>query len=296
MLTENGILLLDKPEGISSAAALNRVKRVLGAKKAGHAGTLDPFATGLLICCINKATRLARFLIHSDKTYRGRLILGIETDTHDATGTVMAEHDTGDTGHELIRDAFGAFLGWQQQHPPVYSALKHRGMPLYKLARKGRPVQKPARQIRIDSLNIIRIDMPAVDFEVSCSAGTYIRSLCADIGRRIGCGGHLGALRRTRCGHFTVDEAVTLTVVEQEPADVSLLTMTAALPDMPVVTAGRDLTRRIQHGMPPTADELPVGSEPDRRLKIVGTDDRLLAVMEFDQTQQCWRYCCVFNT
>jgi len=208
------ILLIDKPAGISSAKLVAIVKRRLNAKKVGHAGTLDPFATGLMICCINKGTKLAGTFLHGNKTYQATLRLGIETDTQDLTGQVISECECPEISEERIISAFKSFEGETEQVPPVYSALKHNGVPLYKLARQGTPVEKPARTIHIYQLQIDEISLPEIRFTVSCSGGTYIRTLASDIGKILGCGAHLIALRRIECGGFFIDQAVTLEQLE----------------------------------------------------------------------------------
>ena len=182
----DGILVVDKPAGISSAGVVARIKSVLKVRKAGHAGTLDPFATGVMICCINRATKLSRFFLHSRKRYEALLRLGRETDTQDSTGTVTAEADPGGIEVTELHAVFDRFKGRQKQSPPAYSALKHKGVPLYKLARRGAAVQKPPREIMVSELSIQETALPNVRFTVTCSAGTYVRTLAADIGRALG--------------------------------------------------------------------------------------------------------------
>jgi len=298
----DGIVVIDKPAGLSSAAVVNRVKRLLKAKKAGHTGTLDPFARGVLIVCINRATRLARFLL-GDKRYEAVLKLGAETDTQDATGTVLSVRDTGGISAEAVRAAVREFEGPVRQLPPVYSALKHRGTPLYKLARRGTPVQKPARRIHIRSIRILEIALPQVHFEVVCSAGTYIRTLCADIGRVLGCGGHLQALRRTASGAFTIKQAHSLAQLQQAAAagDLSrvIIPMAAAMPHMPGCVAGRGLVEKIRHGHPLSLEDLDVtraaGAQKSRRfhLKVIDADSRLVAILEYRPDRPRLDYCCV---
>jgi tRNA pseudouridine55 synthase len=206
----SGIVVVDKPANMSSAQAVAAVKRLLEARKVGHAGTLDPFATGVLVCCVNQATRMAQFFLHSRKKYRALMHLGIETDTQDGTGRIISSiAPTAVTAkhlHRVIKEFEGSY--WQR--PPAFSALKLRGVPLYRHARRGRPVQKPRRRVEIDAIRIQDIDLPYVRFEVGCSAGTYIRTLCADIGRRLECGAHLKELRRIESGPFTVSAAASL--------------------------------------------------------------------------------------
>ena len=200
-LTGSGILVVHKPEGISSAGVVSLVKRRLRADKVGHCGTLDPFASGVLVCCINQATRISRFFLHEDKSYEAVLRLGVETDTQDVTGKTVATAPVTVT-EEAIRSACSGMVGRMWQQPPAYSALKHEGVPLYRLARSGRPMQKPAREIVIHHLEVLAVDLPDVRFAVTCSGGTYVRTLAADLGRLLGCGAHLRRLVRTASGQI----------------------------------------------------------------------------------------------
>jgi len=297
---EGGIVVIDKPENMSSAKVVARVKSILGAKKVGHTGTLDPFATGVLICCINRATRLARFFLHDNKGYTATLMLGVETDTQDATGNVIATHPVEGVNQERLVDVMQAFEGWTDQVPPAFSALKHRGVPLYKLARKGTHIKKPARRIRISSINILEIDLPRIRFTVHCSAGTYIRTLCSDIGKALGCGGHLMTLRRTLSSGFSVDDALSLTELERccttsNPSQC-LIGMNDALPGMQMVVAGDRLAEKITHGIGLTKTDLgPQKSAPGNKyIKIVSRTRRLLAIVE-KKEHSGYDYCCVFK-
>jgi tRNA pseudouridine55 synthase len=305
--TPSGILVLDKPEGMSSAQVVGRAKKLLGARKAGHAGTLDPFATGVLVCMLNQATRLGRFLLKGPKTYRAVLHLGLETDTQDGTGQVTDRQPL-DAGIEnRLADVFSHFEGEIEQRPPVYSALKHKGTPLYKLARQGQPVQKPARRVHITALRITAVELPEVRFEVTCSAGTYIRSLCADIGRMLGCGGHLSGLQRTCSSGFTLDEAVSLDELEnrarQGAGNVALVAPAAALRGMVTLVADGAATVKISDGRRLTTADLPApdpqtvparGNDDPYYCKIVDSRQRLRAVVTYQPLKQEYDYCCVF--
>ena len=169
----SGILVVDKPADITSAKVVARIKELVGARKAGHGGALDPFATGILVCCINRATKLSRFFLHGNKTYEAVLRLGIETDTQDSTGTITSTCDRVEYSAETLRSVFKQFEGTIEQHPPVYSALKHKGVPLYKHARKGNPVQKPARSVCVLHINILDIALPLSAGFFSCKAIFY---------------------------------------------------------------------------------------------------------------------------
>lgn len=206
-----GILVIDKPKDISSFQAVARVKRKLGIKKAGHTGTLDPMATGLLTICLGRATRMARFLTDVKKQYMGILTLGVETDSYDAHGKIESVSPVpGNLTLEALQETADAFTGRLSQAPPAFSAAKHRGVPLYKLARKGIRVKKEARQIEVFRFTIDAYDPPDVSFTIDCSKGTYIRALAHDFGRAVGCGAHLSSLRRTRNGLLSVENAIGL--------------------------------------------------------------------------------------
>jgi len=274
----NKILVIDKPANITSAKVVACVKELVGAKKAGHAGTLDPFATGVLVCCINRATKLSSFFLHGHKTYEAVLHLGIETDTQDLT-----------------------FEGVIEQHPPVYSALKHKGVPLYKHARRGKPVQKPARSVQVSCINILDMTLPLIRFVVSCSAGTYIRTLCADIGTSLGSGGHLKELRRIESSGFTISEAITLSELEKLVLSGQLfdqmISMSDALRDMPLHVADNVLFEKIMHGGMITKQDVTLsGVDPTNGfIKVVDTNNDLIAVLESAKDSRKYKYCCVFN-
>lgn len=300
-LDQHGFVVIDKPENLSSAGVVSHVKRTLDAKKVGHAGTLDPFATGVMICCVNRATRLARFFLGGNKKYEALLHLGIETDTQDATGNRISESPVPDCSEAEIQDVFRAFTGPLDQMPPVYSALKHKGVPLYKHARRGKPIQKPARQIVVLALDITEIQLPYILFEVTCSAGTYIRTLGADIGKTLGCGGHLKKLRRTQSSGFFLADAMTLEAFERRAAGETFsryaVGMTEALRYMPEWTADKDLKSKIINGVPLTQKDVILEKPQDKGkfIKIIDAHRELLAVIEQNETPGEYHYCCVFN-
>ena len=300
----SGIIVVDKPQNITSARVVAEVKRLLDARKVGHAGTLDPFAAGVLVCCINDATRLARFLLAGNKTYDATLKLGIETDTQDMTGTVTAVKPVKDWPEDTIKLAVKKFEGQIEQQPPVFSALKHKGTPLYRLARKGTPVQKPARRVYISKIKILEVKLPLVHFEVSCSAGTYIRTLCADIGRQLGCGGHLLALTRTESSGFKIQQAIPLKRLEKRVlADDSkryLISMTDALGDMPTCIADQKLIEKIRHGKHLKKSDIEIVQSSakfkrqDANIKIVDDENILQAVLNYEKNRDKLSYACVF--
>lgn len=301
----DGLIVVDKPGGKTSADVVNLLKKLPGVHKAGHAGTLDPFATGVLICPVNRATRLSRFFLHGNKKYSAVLRLGIETDTMDRTGEITAEHPV----HEITPEALGRaaenFTGKISQVPPAYSALKHNGTPLYKYAREGNPVHKPARTVEITSIRITGVDLPEVGLEVACSGGTYIRKLAADIGTALGCGAHLSKLVRTESCDFSLEETVSLTDLQaaQTPEDVGrfVVPMADALPGMPSHTAGAELAEKISFGRPISAADIENTQNHGKTgsgsfIKVTDTGNRLLAVIEKDENRSGYSYCCVFQS
>jgi tRNA pseudouridine55 synthase len=209
-IAESGVLLVDKPSDWTSHDVVNCVRRRFRFRKVGHCGTLDPAATGLLVLLLGRATKLSERLMNQDKVYAGTMRLGIETDSQDRDGQITATHDIAGLTEEDVRRAAQSFVGTLMQTPPMVSAVKKDGKPLYKLARKGQVVEREPRQIVIHNLTIGDVRMPDIDFEVSCGKGTYIRTLCADIGTALGCGAHLHSLRRLRSGSFSVDDAYTI--------------------------------------------------------------------------------------
>ncbi len=294
----SGILIVDKPEQITSATVVNRIKRSPEVKKAGHTGTLDPFATGVILCLINQATRLSRFFLHGWKTYDAVMVLGTETDTQDATGTIIKKQAVPEIGNRIIREAMDRFQGEISQIPPAYSALKHNGIPLYTYARSGKPVHKPARRVKIGRIEIKSIDLPKIRFRVYCSSGTYIRTLCADIGNTLDCGGHLKHLRRIESSGFRIDEAEPLEKLEHLAAmgrlSEKIIPMAHALRGMSAYTADRALTERIKYGKIIYQHDIDSIPESDY-IKIIDSDGNLLAVLSRSENRDRLDYCCVFH-
>ncbi|MHB1247497.1 MAG: tRNA pseudouridine(55) synthase TruB [Sulfuriferula sp.] len=209
----NGVLLLDKPVGLTSNAALQIAKRLFQAEKAGHTGTLDPFATGLLPLCLGEATKFAQYLLDADKNYRAVMQLGVTTTTGDPEGEVLDTRPVNITRDDLLA-AIARFIGPIEQTPPMYSALKHQGKPLYEYARAGIEIARKSRLIHIRSIELCAFDGAQATIDVRCSAGTYIRTLAEDIGKILGCGAHLIALTRTASGGFRLDQAISLVTLE----------------------------------------------------------------------------------
>ncbi|MBI2845619.1 MAG: tRNA pseudouridine(55) synthase TruB [Chloroflexi bacterium] len=210
-----GILNLDKPRGLTSHDVVDLVRKATGVKRVGHSGALDPLATGVLLVLLGAATRVAEFLLASPKVYRASVYLGRATDTDDAEGRVIAEGDISGIDQKRIETSLNEFRGHILQKPPVYSALKREGQPLYRLARRGVEVETAPREVEIYRLEIRNWQPPIVDLEVECSSGTYIRALARDIGEKLGCSGHLASLVRTRIGRFPLEEAASLAEIEE---------------------------------------------------------------------------------
>ena len=206
----DGVLLVDKPPKLTSHDVVDRLRRHFGFRKVGHCGTLDPAATGLLVIVLERATKLQANLMIEDKTYEGVMQLGIATDSQDADGAVIAEKPVPLLTEADLEAVLAKFRGDLQQIPPMVSAIKHQGTPLYKLARKGQTVEREPRLVHIYDLRMLKLELPHVHLRVACSKGTYVRTLCHDIGEMLGCGAHLAGLRRTRSGRFDVKDAKPL--------------------------------------------------------------------------------------
>ena len=213
----HGVLNLNKPPKLTSRQAVDCVKRILTVKKAGHGGTLDPDATGVLLICLGDGTKLFEALQVGTKEYEGTLILGVTTDTLDANGEIIKTADTSQITPDQIRSVCQQFVGEIEQIPPMFSAVKHKGKPLYKLARRGIEVERRSRRVFIESIELLLCNIPEVHLRVVCSKGTYIRVLAADIGVALGCGAHLSELTRTRSGVFKIEGAHTFDRLKRTP-------------------------------------------------------------------------------
>ncbi|NOZ54231.1 MAG: tRNA pseudouridine(55) synthase TruB [Gammaproteobacteria bacterium] len=250
----NGILLLDKPSGLTSNKALQLVKHLFNARKAGHTGSLDPLATGLLPVCFGEATKISHFLLHADKSYRASCQLGVRTDSADADGKVIDTQSIKHISVEQIKHVLELYVGEIEQIPPMHSALKQNGVPLYKLAHQGIEVERAARTVRIHQLDFVNFDGNILEINIKCSKGTYIRTLAEDIGQRLGCGAHISALRRTQVGPFDSQSMLTLdylnTSSQQGIAqlDTMLMPIEAGLHDWPAVYLSKDAAFFILQG------------------------------------------------
>jgi tRNA pseudouridine55 synthase len=212
-----GVLLVDKPKGLTSHDVVYRLRRKLSMKKIGHAGTLDPMATGLLIMLIGKATRISQYLMSVDKVYEGEATLGVVTDSQDAEGEMMETRPVPELTETQVREVMKSFLGDQYQTPPMHSAIKVDGVKLYHLARKGEEVAREPRFIRVSAFNLLSFALPKLTFDLHCTKGTYVRTIAHDLGQKLGCGAHLSALRRTGSGKFTIDQCFSLDAIEALP-------------------------------------------------------------------------------
>ena len=212
-----GVLIVDKPQGLTSHDVVYRLRRKLGMKKIGHAGTLDPMATGLLIMLIGKATRISQYLMSTDKVYEGEATLGVITDSQDAEGEMMETRPVPELSEAAVREVMKGFLGDQYQIPPMHSAIKIDGVKLYHLARKGEEVEREPRFIRVMSFELLSFALPKLTFRLHCTKGTYVRTIAHDLGQKLGCGAHLSALRRTASGKFDLNHGLTLDQIEALP-------------------------------------------------------------------------------
>lgn len=278
----DGVLLLDKPVGLSSNDALIRAKRLYLAKKAGHTGTLDPLASGLLPLCFGEATKFSQDLLDADKTYEATMRLGVRTTTGDAEGEAI---DTREVRCEEadVRAALTRFTGEIVQVPPMYSALKRDGKPLYEYARAGQTVEREGRTVTIHALELIACALPDATFRVTCSKGTYVRTLAEDIGEALDCGAHLVALRRTGVGALTLGHAVTLDALSdasEAQRDAWLQPVDALLSTFPLVRLDEEATRRFLHGQRLPLSALAIGSDARDadRVRVYAGEGRLLGV------------------
>lgn len=270
----NRIVVLNKPRGFTSQDAVTKVKKILKVKKAGHAGALDPMATGLLLVCLNEATKITPFLMELEKEYVFKARFGIATDTYDAEGKIIKVVEDFELQRDRVEAVLKKYTGHIQQMPPMYSAVKFEGQPLHKLARKGVEVERKPKNVYIHSIQILDFDPPFVTFKVLCSKGTYVRSLCHDIGQDLGFGAHIVELVRTKIGKFKVEESVTLDSIGQENQASAFLTIDEALYFLNSVTLQDTLINRFLNGgsVKVLAGIVPAGwvKVKDKTGKIIG--------------------------
>lgn len=274
----NGILLLDKPLGRSSNSALQNVRYLFNAKKAGHTGSLDPLATGVLPICFGEASKVTAFLLDSDKRYICEAELGTTTTTGDKEGEVLQQRDVVKLDEALIEKTLDKFRGAIQQIPPMHSALKHKGQPLYKLARKGIDVERPARDVIIHELKLLEFSQTALKLEVFCSKGTYIRTLAQDIGEALGCGAHLSMLRRTEVTPFDSKKLYTIEDIERlkgaDQLESILLSIDSALVNKPRMQLNKQQTERIRNGLKVKMNNIPT----DNMIRLYNENDVFIGI------------------
>ena len=296
------IISINKPKGITSHDAVSKVKRNLKVKKAGHTGTLDPMATGLLLVCVNRATRIASYFSNLDKEYRAVMKLGEATDTQDAEGQVISRCDSIDVDDADIREALESFEGNILQQPPMFSALKHKGKPLYKLARKGIEIERKPREVHIKYIKLLDINLPYVTFKTLCSKGTYIRTLCDDIGRKLGTGAHLYELERSGIGQYGIDESLSFneleSIIQGEPINKGIYTMDEALSWLPEFKIKDILLKQVVHGNPIKLNNRTDFSDNLKSaagIRIKSHDGALLAIGSFSAVKNMIKMDIVFS-
>lgn len=282
----DGLINVYKERGFTSHDVVAKLRGILKQKKIGHTGTLDPEAEGVLPVCLGKATKVCELLTDKDKTYQAVLLLGMETDTQDTTGTVTARAPV-TASEEDVREAVQSFTGSYDQIPPMYSALKINGKKLYDLARAGKEVERKARTVQIHEIRIEEIALPRVTMTVTCSKGTYIRTLCYDIGRKLGCGGCMEKLLRTKVERFTLEEAYTLSQIEKirdEGQLEEILTPVDRLfSQYPLFQAVSEAEKRLENGNPLLCEELTEVKEPEHGpVRIYAADGRFSGIYQYD--------------
>ncbi len=287
----DGILNLNKPRGLTSHDVVARVRSITRQREVGHAGTLDPMATGVLLLCLGRATRLAEYLMDSPKLYRARIRLGVTTDTDDAEGAVIAEKPVV-VDRAAVEAVLERFRGPILQVPPMYSALKRDGQPLYRLARQGQRVEREPRPVEIYRLDLTLWEPPELTLEVLCSPGTYIRALARDLGEALGCGAHLTGLVRLASGDFRLEDAAELDALTPERLPELLLPPDAALRRYPALFLDAAQARAVRHGrdIPAVllADDRKAGQRDAPLARAYGPDGRLLAVLEYRPDRSVW--------
>ena len=282
---QDAFLVIDKSPGLTSQRVVAKVKKLLGCRRIGHTGTLDPLATGVLPLALNRATRLIQFLDEAEKVYSGEIELGVESDTLDRDGEITAARPLPSSLDERrLVELMSGFLGRQTQTVPVYSAIKRGGRPLYDYARAGQAIEPPRREVEIKSFTLLSWQPPLLAFRVICSRGTYVRSLAAELGRQAGCGGRIWSLRRERSGPFSLDGALTLSQLEEMvpgARPLPWLGLRQSLAQLPGISAA-ELSTRIAHGVCPRLEDLPAAAAlaPGTRFLLLDSEVRLLAVAE----------------
>jgi tRNA pseudouridine55 synthase len=285
LMTKSGLLLVDKPEGPSSAHIVHRAKISLGAKKVGHLGTLDPFASGLLLLGINEGTKISDIFLRAPKSYHGVVTLGVATDSQDSTGVVVKTRPVPSVADHDLRVLEQRFSGELQQTPPMFSALKRDGVRLYKLARQGKEVPRQPRTIHIDSIRLRQINCTELSIDVTCSRGTYVRTLAADLGEALGCGAHLKTLRRIACGHLRIDQAVTLDELEQftTRAESAMISLSNALSHLRGIKWDYRWVARLRLGQQESLSEIGKPLEEQELVRLLDARGDLVALIGWNE-------------
>jgi tRNA pseudouridine55 synthase len=293
----NGILNINKPRDMTSFSVVAQIKRITRERKVGHAGTLDPQATGVLPICLGQATRVIEFLFDETKTYRAEIELGIATDTYDSSGKILQKADASGISREMVGAALVKFQGSVKQTPPMYSAIKHKGKPLYQLARSGIEVERKSRQVRIDSLEIVAWEQPVVTVDIMCGKGTYIRSLAHDLGEALECGANLKNLVRLKVGPFSIRDALTLPQVEEawplHQLEKYLFPIDYVLSSFSSVTINRQQQNSLIHGASISLDAVNEGKltadHQSTLCRAYTEDGRFLAMIKYDDESEHWQ-------
>ncbi|MBI4208381.1 MAG: tRNA pseudouridine(55) synthase TruB [Deltaproteobacteria bacterium] len=278
---KSGLIVLSKPKGLTSHDCVEEIRKLLPGSKVGHGGTLDPLAEGVLPILVNEATKLTPFLADVDKEYVTTLILGVETDTDDAQGKITQEASIEGIDRDKIEEALKQFRGEIEQVPPLYSAIKLHGTPLYKRARRGEKIELKPRKVHISRCDLISVELPHVTLFIHCSRGTYIRALARDLGRALQCGAHLERLERTQFGPFTVGQAVTLEELRKSRGEVEkqMIPLADALSAFPSIQLSQEQTSAVRRGKTPLLKAFDLSLKPGK-VKLLGPQGELVAVAE----------------
>ncbi len=302
----DGILNINKPWGKTSFSLVAMVRRLSGERRVGHAGTLDPAATGVLVVCLGRGTRVIEFLVDTTKAYRAEIELGVTTDTYDATGRVIQQEDPSGISREQLQSALASFCGLIRQTPPMYSAVKYQGKPLYQLARAGITVERKSRLVKIHDVALVDWQPPIVTVAVVCSKGTYIRSLAYDLGQGLGCGAHLKSLIRLRCGLFDISDAVSVPQLEDAFRygywQHFIYPIDSVLSHWPAMVVNDDARQSIRNGCSLVLGNgegsevrsypeqpIPAGSSAENRCRAYALDGCFLGVLHFDPERRQWQ-------
>ena len=293
----DGILNINKPPGKTSFSIVATVKRLSGERRVGHAGTLDPAATGVLPVCLGRGTRIIEFLINTTKMYLAEIELGTTTDTYDGSGRIIGQADASGVTREEIESVLGSFRGHIRQTPPMYSAVKYQGQPLYKLAREGIEIERKSRSISIHRLELLSWQPPIITLEIECSKGTYIRSLANDLGQSLGCGGHLTNLVRTRCGFFDIKDSTSMSLLEDAFNygywEQFMQPMDTALQHFEAIVVNSTTEENIRKGCPVLLEQrddlVENGSHDNTYRRAYTSDGRFLGILYGTHDKSVWQ-------